>query len=842
MSRFGIIQLSDLQYGKNHRFSTPSNIHETLANDISFLSEKYQFIPIYIILSGDITESGHADEFFDASNSIENLCKLISLDKSSVLAVPGNHDINWPLSKIASEVGDNTLKYNNYNKFINKTCNKNSSISTNGFLKLIDNRYGIEFLFMNSCELEDYENHIGYIDKSKLVSSLNKKTNDTTDGYTKICITHHRIEHTDSHSKSVINNSFEIESILIVNGYHLTLSGHIHESRCYECIQDNLKIIHSGAGSTGVNVFQRLDGTQNQYSIHIFDSYNKKIETLWRAYSPNKKTKFGFGGWTEDNSVSINPSFHELPHLTEFNSVTSNILEDPALIEKYNIRSNPFNYSNAEKISTNNLLELFVSSEGRNKSAVRLTGDAIIRGSRGSGKTMLLRYLEIFGNFVFNDNIRAKKVSDSFPVMINLSNIHNSEWKKNPKTLIESSESLIYDSIIFALEKKSKELNSLEFKNAIFRLKQKLSNLSKSEGSIIWKLGVAINESMSSYFRHILLLIDEVAPVFPKEFFNDKENGFIRWMNSIRSSGPYFTRIAVYPNDLSDILNEERFGTIVNLDYDIKNCDDYFAFRDYCNQLVDKYLKVVSLNSYAPTKISDIITVIENSPEDSLEQLIYASDGSSRRFISLMDKCITSRYYQRGEVFTKEHILNIIKDFSSNLLASYDASDKELAQSIAKACRKQVAYRFRVPGLSSLITPLFAKNEELNIVKLTEVGTGRRGTSYEFSYPYCILMDIQTHNFKDTRKICNSRDSINGEWITQVTTINKDQIDYLNNELRIEGIVTDIDEGIILITSINKEQYLSESFDQKFKIGDKVSFININEIASDIFVIQRENL
>lgn len=837
MSRFGLIQLSDLQFGSKHRFGTPSNLHESLGNDILFLSEKYQFIPIYIILSGDITETGHADEFLDASNSIENLCKSISLDKTSVLSVPGNHDINWPLSKVASEVGDKTLKYNNYNKFVIRTCHKYSSINTYIFNRLIDNRYGIEFLFMNSCELEDYENHIGFIEKSKLVSSLAKNASEDTSQYTKICITHHRIEHNDTHSKSVINNSSEIESILIVNGFHLTLSGHIHESRCYECTQDNQKLIHSGAGSTGVNVSQRLDGTQNQYSIHILDSYNKRIETLWRAYSPNKKTKFGFGGWTEDNSVDLNPSLHDLPHLTEFNSVTSNILEDTALIEKYNIRSNPFNYSNAEKISSNNLIDLFVSSEGRNKSAVRLTGDAIIRGSRGSGKTMLLRYLEIFGNYVFTNNVRDKKVSDSFPVMINLSNIHNSQWKINTQSLIDSSENLIYDSIIIALEKKSKELHSIEFRNAIYRLKQKLSYLTKSEGGIIWKLGIAITETMAGYFRHILLLIDEVAPVFPKEFFNDKENGFIRWMNSIRNSGPYFTRIAVYPNDLSDILNEERFGAIVNLDYEIKNNDDYLAFRDYCNQLVNKYLKIVSLNSFSPTKISDIITIIENNPEDSLEQLIYASDGSSRRFISLMDKCITSPYYKRGEVFTKEQIINIIKDFSSNLLSSYDVSDKDLAQSIAKACRKQVAYRFRVPGLSSLITPLFAKNEELNIVKLTEAGTGRRGTSYEFSYPYCILMEIQTHYFKDTRKVCNSRDSINGEWIPQVTTINKDQIDFLNNGLRIEGIINEIEEDLILITGLNEEVYLSESLEQSFKIGDRVTFINVNEIASDIIKI-----
>ncbi len=692
---------------------------------------------------------------------------------------------------------------------------------------------------MNSCELEDFENHVGFVDKEKLIKSLSKKNIDDTSCYTKICLTHHKLDNNDRVSKSVINNSYEIESILIVNGYHIVFSGHIHESRCYECIQDNHKLIHSGAGSAGVNLYQRMDGTQNQYSIHILDSYYQRLETIWRAYSPNKRTKFGFGGWADDNSVNSNPSYYELPHLIEFNSVTSNFIEDAALIEKYNIRSNPFNYSNAEKISSNNLLELFVSSEGRNKSAVRLTGDAIIRGSRGSGKTMLLRYLEIFGNFVFNNNIRERNVSDSFPVMINLSNIHNSEWKKNPNSLIDSSEKLIYDSVINALDKKVRELHSHEFKSAVFKLKQRLAQNANTEGSIIWKLGLTINETMSQYFRHLLLLIDEVAPVFPKEFFNDKENGFIRWMNSIRNSGPYFTRIAVYPNDLSDILNEERFGIIVNLDYDIKNTDDYNAFRDYCIQLVNKYLKVVSLNSFSPTKINDIIQILENNSEDSLEQIIYASDGSSRRFISLMDKCITSPFYRRGEVFKKEQIINIIKDFSNNLLSSYDVSDKELAQSIAKACKKQVAYRFRVPGLSSLITPLFAKNEELNIVKLTEVGKGKRGTSYEFTYPYCILMDIQTHYFKDTRKVCNSRDMIAGEWITQVTTINKDQIDFLNSQLRMEGVVTERDNEMILITGLNKELYLSESFEHSLKIGDSVSFLNLNDIASDIIKIQK---
>lgn len=834
MIRYGIIQISDLQFGDKHRFGNPSTISDILANDVEHMSEKHQFFPIYLVCTGDITEKAHTNEFFEAETIIKKLARKLSIDKDSILCIPGNHDINWRLAEVSLEVGDTNLKYNNYNKFVIDTCNKYSIVESNYYNRFFDHRLGIEFLFLNSCEKEDHNNHYGYIEKDKLVQSLIRNIGKDFEDYTKICICHHRIEsNRDSLSKTVVQNSHEIETILIENGYNIVLTGHLHENRCQIVKHQEKSVIYSGSGSTGADSTQRVDGVQNQYTIHILDSYNKKLESHWRAFSPIKRTKFGLGAWTEDNSIDTNPSIFDLPNIINFDAFSSNSMEDLTLMTKYQIRRNPFTFSNAEKISTNQIIQLFVASEGRNKSAVRFTGDAIIRGSRGSGKTMLLRYLNIFGNFTFDDNFKDKKVSESFPVLVNLSMIHNSEWKSTVKSLMESAEKLIFESVLTALESKCKELNSPEFKSSLFRVKQKLGVLANQEGTIIWKLGVAIKENMSNYFTHILLLIDEVAPVFPKEFFQDLENGFLRWMNSIRNSGPYFTRIAVYPNDISDILNEDRFGSVVNLDYNIKNDDDFNLFRIYCKELVDKYLSLVSLNRINPTKISNIIEVIDNE-NDSLEQLIYASDGSSRRFTSLMDKCLTSQRYTVNKVFNKEDVIGIIKEFSNNLLSSYDLSDRELAQSIAKACKKQVTYRFRMPGLTNFILALHAKNEELNIIKLAEVGTGRRGTTFEFTYPYCLLMDIQTHFLKETRKICTSRDRYTGEWISQVTTVTKDQIEYLSNEHRTEGHITEIGNDLIVLTDLLLRDYISDDFDPDLNIGDRVTFIHINDIASDI--------
>ena len=838
MIRYGIIQLSDLQFGEKHRFGKPSNIYEKIGSDVDYMSEKYQFIPIYLLLTGDITETAHATEFDEASLVINKLTQRLSIDNDSVLSVPGNHDVNWKLAEVAAAVGDTNLKYNNYNNFAQASCNKFSKINPDYYNRFLDHRLGIEFLFLNSCEKEDHENHFGYVDSEKLVKSIVRKLGNGFEDYTKICLCHHRIEANSKMPKSIIDNSYEIQSILLENGYNLLFTGHIHENRCLEIKQEEKSIIYSGAGSAGVESSQRIDGVPNQYSIHILDSFNKKIETHWRSYSPNKRTRFGLGSWTNDNSIDINPTVLDLPKIVNFDNFSSNSAEDMTLINKYEIKRNPFTFNNAEKFSAHHIMHLFVTSEGRNKGAVRPTGDAIIRGSRGSGKTMLLRYLNIFGNFSFDDNVKDKKVSESFPVLVNLSLIHNSEWKSSVSSLIESAEKLIYESVLQSLEKKNKELHSAEFRNAMFRVKQRLDVLANQEGSNIWKLGVAIKEHMTNYFSHILLLIDEVAPVFPKEFFIDSENGFLRWMNSIRNSGPYFTRIAVYPNDISDILNEDRFGTVINLDYNVKNNDDYIAYKDYCIELVNRYLRMVSINRLKPTKLSDIINLDNKNENDAFEQLLYASDGSSRRFSSLMDKCLTTNRYEKDKLFDKDDIFEIIKEFSNNLLSSYDLSEREIAHSLAKACRKQITYRFRLPNLSSLVNSLHAKNEELNIVKLAEIGTGRRGTTYEFTYPYCILMDIQTHYLKDTRKICTSRDSQSGEWISQVTSITRNQIDYLNKELRLEGIITDINSDIIVVGDmITSKEYISESFDNKLKIGDKVTFIHIDGIASDILKV-----
>lgn len=837
MDRIGLIQLSDMQFGKKHTFGFPSDISKKLAYDILHLSEKFSFDTTYLIISGDISETAHTDEFKDALEQINIIVKRLSIDVNSIVLVPGNHDINWELSKISKSIGDENIKYSVYNEFIKKLANTKNEVNESYYPVINDYRFGLDFILINSCEKETHDCHIGYVDEDKLIRSLEK----IEKNHIKVAIMHHRLDSASPDPRARIENAEVIEAILANHEVNIVLTGHIHQGLSQCVTKDDKSIIYSGSGSTGVNKDQRLDGLQNQYSIHILDRINKRIETFWRSYNPASKSKFGIGNWTEDNGCTSNPEIFKADFLDAYEINCESYTFDAKLIEKYNIRSNPFTFMNAEKITSNDLvLELFVSDETRHKSATRLIGDAIIRGPRGSGKTMLLRYLNIIGNMDFNSAILNNRKAQSLPVLINFSKIHRSEWGSNVDSIVNTADKLIFESVMDAIEKKSKELILPSFSSSLHQLKQRLIVIQKHEGSMITKIGDAIESTMTQFFDHVLLLIDEIAPIFPKTFFSNPEHGFYQWMNDIRNSGPFFTRVAVYPNDVSDILNEERFGTIVNLNFDIKKSEDYVSFRSYITDTVNSYLKSVSLDKENPITINDIIDIIEDGTDDSLEQLIYASDGSSRRFLSLMDKCLD---YPKIEVLKKENVFKIISEYSTNLLSSYDRTSQEVALSIAKECKGSATYRFKLPGLSNALYNLHSGREELNIIKISELGTGKRATTYEFTYPYCILMDIHTHNIKDTRRVCPSRDRNTGKWITSVTKINREDLDYFRSTTRIIGIITEMDDDLCLIRGVDGVEYIAvEPKIDDLNIGNEVSFIATGDNAIDLIIMEQQPL
>jgi Calcineurin-like phosphoesterase len=841
MERIGIIHLSDTQFGPKHKFGDPSKFAEGLMADVLELSQKHSFLPTSIVLSGDVTEFSIKSQYDEAQKQLSLLRNEIFIDNDMMLVVPGNHDVNWKLSELAEELGDENLKFDPYRKGLSN-INDSYTYDNDYYPVVNDYQHGITYLLLNTCENETHLHHEGYVDEQKIVNSL-KHIEKEDNNFLQIALGHHPLKDVNDEGRACIANATAIESLLVENKFHMYLFGHVHQNCHYNISHQGNDLICIGSGSSGVNFTEREDGIQNQYIIHVLDFDYEKIEVYCRAFNPRSIHKYGKGKWVKDNTWEDGYLNFRLKLAPKALILKENLSFDEKLISTLNIRSNPFTYSNAEKISINLISHLFVSSPSRHITSGSLTGDAIIRGKRGSGKTMLLKYLEISARLKFRNDISTRRTSSVLPVLVDLSRIHKSDLTDDIDTVYSAADKLIYDSVMNELEKLNSELGVSSYKSSFNKLRQRLQHLASQEGTLVAKLGQAINENMGSIFNHILLLIDEVAPVFPKSFFTDAENGFLRWMNSIRNSGPFFTRVAIYPSDISDKLNEERYGTVVNLDYDVMSENDYEEFYQYCVNLVNRYLSSVSNGEKSLPTVQSIIYVEKNNPDDAFEQLIYASDGSTRRFLTLMDRAIVQLYNRRKSgdldiILSKQDVLEIISSYAQASFSGYDPYIQELSKSIAKFCKRQTAFRFKFPNYPRAVDKLNYSREELNIIKRVEVGKGKRATTFEFNYPYCILLNLQTHYIKDSRKICSSRSRVEGEWIRTSTKIKKDNLEYFSENSRKYGYIFQIEDELAVILNEDGIEYIAEIEGHEFSVKDQVTFIGNDGVAEDLVLIQ----
>lgn len=831
MPRYAIIHLSDLQFGDKFRFAKDGReFAKKIVNDLRECVDQFKIYPVYLLISGDLAETSHALEYEWAADEIMYIIDELCISKDHVIMVPGNHDVNWSLSEISETVGDPTLKFNNYNKFAER-FNSHSKVKVGASTILTDNRLGVEYILLNSAEKESHNIHCGYINCIGLSDELMKNRGVQL---FRIAVAHHRLDNGE------IENHAEIEPILSGHNVKVFLSGHHHEivAKNYGDIGKPLFCV--GCGSTGVNKSEREDGVPNQYCIHVIDQEEKNIQTYWRKFNPRKKTKNGLGGWGPDDTMPENPTIVPAAMANNWNSVKQRMTLDEHLYHKLGILCNPFTHMNAEKFSEDQIVEFFVECEERHRGATRLEGDAIIRGKKGAGKTMLLRYLHAFGIMDLRNAIKTNRVAPVFPVYVNFSASHRSNFSGTVDEIMTSASAIISQKVIESIEYFTLSTTNKEMGRALVQLRERMAVLRGRGNSELQNLGQSVIELFRPYFSKVLLLIDEVAPVFPRHFFQNNEvlggNGFFRWMNSIRSSGPYFTRIAVYPNDVSDQLNEERFGGIVNLEYDIKNDLEIKFFRKYAFNLINTYLEKASPSREQAVRIDDVIDATDRECGDSLEQILYASDGSTRRLTRIMDKCIEV-LTTRDDIkqITKDECLKIIREIASTLFISYRFSDQELANKAAVCCKRQGTFRFKSPGNKSLLYALHASREEINVLKLTESGSGRRGVYYEFTFPFCVFLEIPTHIIKDRdgKRIDHNRAANTGRWINVVTNVRADDLKF-DGGTRIHGEIHDIDDGVATIEDAKGMTYITEDYPDSATVGARVSFLSKDEIAFDV--------
>lgn len=206
----------------------------------------------YLIVTGDISNTGLNREFKIASSFLNELIAVLKIKKENIILCPGNHDICWgKVQTIIDEASDEDVKepfsyhqekFENFKKFYEEFFveEKKIFIEDNAVVDVIKNEEEkLLIIGVNSCYKESYlkKDHIGFIDFDSFKSQI-EDLKDECKSYKKLLVMHHNPEHFEKDEKSIVN----WESILeLLKDFPTIINGHIHSSEGYSVIKKTQK-------------------------------------------------------------------------------------------------------------------------------------------------------------------------------------------------------------------------------------------------------------------------------------------------------------------------------------------------------------------------------------------------------------------------------------------------------------------------------------------------------------------------------------------------------------------------------------------------------------------------
>jgi len=273
----------------------------------------------YLVLSGDVVHRATEEEYRAAFAMLDGLVKRFGLDPGRVVVVPGNHDVNWPLSKKAypffylddlpslapdryipaGDVGgllrDDSLYRERFAPFNTHfyrrvySGQKYPLDSADQVLLIERPENRILLLGLNSCwQLDHHFRDRASIHMQALTRVLDRLQEKAYDSWLKIAVWHHPVT-----GKQPMNDEFM--QLLSVHGFQICLHGHIHEAiEGYHKYDDRRGLHIIGAGTFGAPAREQVTGIPLQYNLLTFDPRKGEITVNTR-----KKEKPD-GAWSAD--------------------------------------------------------------------------------------------------------------------------------------------------------------------------------------------------------------------------------------------------------------------------------------------------------------------------------------------------------------------------------------------------------------------------------------------------------------------------------------------------------------------------------------------------------------
>jgi small GTP-binding protein len=314
-SRIHILHLADIHLGnkddaQKYRIQLETDLRKEL---------KVQRLE-YLVISGDIGSFSTEKEYEAASEMMEALIQRTGLDTGRVLIVPGNHDLNWDLSKkaypfvykddslgplpegtfipagdtgaLVRDTGLYQKRFAHFNNYFYKKIYPGEEYSNDyekQFTLIKRSEDKILFLGLNSSwEIDHHFRHRPGINMKALTFALDQLLDDQYNDWLKIAVFHHPVS-----GKAMMNDEFL--QLLAVHGFQICLHGHIHEAQEGFYKYDSKRGLHIiGAGTFGAPANEQVSGIPLQYNLMTlnWETHSITVETR-RKEKPD-------GAWNAD--------------------------------------------------------------------------------------------------------------------------------------------------------------------------------------------------------------------------------------------------------------------------------------------------------------------------------------------------------------------------------------------------------------------------------------------------------------------------------------------------------------------------------------------------------------
>lgn len=330
MNKYSILHISDIHRGPN---SDLNNLYESLVHDSTVYEREGIMKPSIIVVSGDIAEGAEGSgaetiikrQYKEAGEFLNKLTTyFLNGDKSRLVMVPGNHDMNREVSKAGMQKykrkkGEDPRQLNkqsskrwswkelNFYEIINKEIyakrfdlfvefynsfyegKRIISGNPETFSDIVDlEKYGISFALFNSCYRLDHLRYCGEIYPAAVTKLASQMRNLNRKGRLIVGVWHH---HTQGLPEEDNYMDYRALPFLAEHGVHIGLFGHQHFSQVinrYVNIEDERDILLISSGSLYGGHKELVTGCSRQYNIIEVTIHGAEAEVVVNVRKDNQ--------------------------------------------------------------------------------------------------------------------------------------------------------------------------------------------------------------------------------------------------------------------------------------------------------------------------------------------------------------------------------------------------------------------------------------------------------------------------------------------------------------------------------------------------------------------------